>query len=546
MYNNESKKTHKKIHIKTQKKKPNDLVNYTTNNNLIINKINDKLNLEAAKLISENKKNEAAEIYIYLVNNGYNKINIINWLVAYSINNYNNYLYNKYKNEITNKNKLKYLINIFFNKEKVNFDLFTNNNYNTLLEDINELYNNDEILKEIDLFNFFYTVNFNNPLLFKYLNKIYYNINPTNYIKKYKHNNNFSNNIGIYCLHNQSPAFKNCFEVLYYLSLKINIILYLECLETEFDIKYKDFLNINSNHNIQIIFIKDESDNKVINLMKNNNHKLLLFINGFYLRKNIVLEHPAFKIINYLELPSIYNNTIYDYNLIDKYAYNIIKSKNKNIDNDYNFILLDIPYIMSPYCCNFNNIEPIYNQDKIEIGLISNGNAKICDKIIFIVNQILEKNKNIFLNIYTYCENEWLLKHFFKYKNRIKIKSYNNNNYMNELQENLLYLDTIIYNGHSTAMEIFASKRPLICYKNTSKYFGSISSTMIEYLGLLDELCADNVNDYINIILHHLENKENYYKMYTKFINKINETGFTNNKIYTDNLYEKLNEILVK
>jgi hypothetical protein len=111
------------------------------------------------------------------------------------------------------------------------------------------------------------------------------------------------------------------------------------------------------------------------------------------------------------------------------------------------------------------------------------------------------------------------------------------------LQNNILFLDTSICNGHSTAMEILSSYRPYISYKNEDYYFGSISYNMIEHINMESELSANNLIDYIKLALYHLKSKENYDLLFKKFIKNLNESKIIDNKFYATDLYNQIKHL---
>jgi hypothetical protein len=520
----------------------------------IKNKIHDKLFLDAnSKIMSKDKNDnkEGENLYIYLYKNGYNKQNILNWLAMFTSNyDISMNIYNNQYNLINTESKLKLLYNIFFNKDKYNFK-FTSNNFNYLLNQINEIYvYDDNIINKIDLYNYLYTCNMNSlkyfDLIKSFCNKYYIenklNLENTNNIEKY------NKSIGIYCLYDQSPAFKHSIEVINYLADYNNIILYIETTKENFnnDIYHKYV----SHQNIKTEFIKDLSNESLIQLMNNYSHNILIFIYGLYCRGGVVLSHPAKYTLHYLDTPIFYTTQIFDYNLIDKYKYNLLnqiymknhKTSIKN-ENNFKFINLNVPYHMTPITnqCEFKN--PEYKNERIQIGLISNSSVKICDKIILIINKLLHYNQNIYINIYTFTNQEWLLSNILKYKERIEIKLYDNLNFKYELQNNILFLDTSICNGHSTAMEILSSYRPYISYKNEDYYFGSISYNMIEHINMESELSANNLIDYIKLALYHLKSKENYDLLFKKFIKNLNESKIIDNKFYATDLYNQIKHL---
>jgi hypothetical protein len=526
--------------ILTKKLKLSNNINKISSN--VKTKIYDKLFDDARRYIEEDTNfTRSTDIYLYLINNNYNKENITKWLSCnatdYDVRKYafNNLL--KW-GKITDEDKLKMFIDMISNKSKYDFDM---RQYDNVLQTINKMMDNEQLCNKIDLFYIIYYSDFNSP---NWLNHIKYFCNA---IQPYDntYHPTLGNitadkliNLGIYTLYDQSPAFKHSIEVISFLSEIVPITLYVE--GTTIDSKYDKY--IKDKANLKIEFIGDKTDEELTNIMKKYNHIFLIFIYGFYKRHNVVLAHPAKYTFHYLDTYNIYTKRLYDFNIVDKYSYNYLKKYNPDVENEFGLVKLDVPVHMYPTCNECSIQRPKYNSDKIQIGLIIN-ECKICDKIINIINKILSKNKNIFLTIYTYCDKTWLLRHFNKYHSRIDVKSYDNNNYMNELQNNLLYIDSVLYNGHSTSMEILKCNRPLIAFKNKSKYFGLVSSNIIKHIDMCNELCADTVDKYIELVLKHLKTKDSYYKLYDKFVANMEKSKILDNKHYAKELYNKLSEL---
>ena len=507
-------------------------------------KMHDKLFQDARKYIDEDKNfKEGTDIYLYLINNDYNKENITKWLLFNSTDyNIRKYAFNNLlrQGKVSDEDKLKMFIDMISNKSKYDFDM---RQYDNVLQTVNKMMDNENLCNKLDLFNIIYYSDFSSQP--NWFNRIKYYCNAfQSYDKTYQPTlGNITEdkltNLGIYTLYDQSPAFKVGIEVISFLSEMVPITLYVE--GTTIDSKYDKY--VKDKANLKIELIGGKTDEELINMMKNNNHIFLIFIYGFHKRRNVVLAHPAKYTFHYLDLYNIYTKRLYDFNIIDKYSYNYLKNLNPDVENDFGLVKLDVPVHMHPVCNECSIQRPEYNSDKINIGLIVN-ECKLCNNTINIINKILSKNKNIFLTIYTYCDKTWLFSNFNKkYHSRIDVKSYDNNNYMNELNNNLLYIDTILCSSHSTAMEILKCNRPFVAFKNKTKYFGLVSSNIIQHIDMCNELCADTVDKYIELVLKHLQTKDAYYKLYDKFVANMEKSKILDNKNYAKELYDKLSEL---
>ena len=296
-----------------------------TINNLnkeITNKLHDKLFQEANKKIDNGENNnDAADIYLYLHKNKYNPDNIGKWLLHnspdYKIRKYYFNLLDK-DNKINDEDRLKFYVDLISNKTKYNLDM---KYYPHCLDKINKLMDIENVCNKIDLFIIMYYSDFTNNNFFNHIKYFCNTIQPYDKIFQPTLGNITTDkltNLGIYTLYNQSPAFKHCVEVLSYLSGLVDITLYIE--GTEIDTKYDKY--IKDRNNLRIELIGGKTDEEVINLIKSNNHIFLIFIYGFFKRRNVVLAHPAKYTFHYLDAPTLYSNHIYDYNIIDKYNYN--------------------------------------------------------------------------------------------------------------------------------------------------------------------------------------------------------------------------------
>jgi hypothetical protein len=503
-------------------------------------KMHDKLFQDARKYIDEDKNfKEGTDIYLYLINNDYNRENITKWLLFNSTDyNIRKYAFNNLlrQGKVSDEDKLKMFIDMISKKSKYDFDM---RQYDNVLQTVNKMMDNENLCNKIDLFNIIYYSDFSSqPNWFNHIKYFCNSIQPYN--KTYQPTlGNITEdkliNLGIYTLYNQSPVFKHSVEVISFLSEIVPITLYVE--GTAIDSKYDKY--VKDKANLKIELIGGKTDEELTSMMKNNNHIFLIFIYGFQKRRNVVLAHPAKYTFHYLDAYNIYTKRLYDFNIIDKYSYNYLKNSIPDIENHFGLVKLDVPVHMHPTCNECSIQRPEYNPYQIRVGLILN-ECKLCNNTINIINKILSRNKNIFLTIYTYCDKSWLLNNFKKYHSRIDVKSYDNNNYMNELQNNLLYIDTILYSGHSTSMEILKSNRPLIAFKNKSKYFGLVSSNIIKHIDMCNELCADTLDKYIELVLKHLQKKDDYYKLYDKFVNNLEKSLILDNKKYAEELYKTL------
>jgi len=396
-----------------------------------------------------------------------------------------------------------------------------------------ELFKNKTILEKYypDPFNFSRYSNIDN------LNNIEstISINTKNkYDNSYIKSHNKIERLGIYILpKHASPGFKNFRRILNFIKDKFDIYLFLDNKKEDLDDDDMEFIKDINN----IFYLSNLTDNAVADLMYEKKLTMLISIYGFYMRKNVMLMKPAPIIISYQEPPVIYPESCYDYNLIDRYLYDSLK-KYANIDETkFKFINLDIFILPVPFYSKFNNlIRPFYNKKKIKIGLIVYS-PKISHELVKLVNRII-KIKNVYITIYGFNNIRWL-KNLFP-SEKIIISSYENTNPV-KLQDNILFIDSVNYNNHSTALEILKLKIPFIGYKNIKRYHGLFSESLIKIIGMENYLLADNIDDYVKKVKLCICNEEVYYKLYDRFVNKLDKSKILSDEFYSEKLSETIN-----
>ena len=342
--------------------------------------------------------------------------------------------------------------------------------------------------------------------------------------------------LGIYLLpKDASPGFKNFRRIIQYLKEKFNIYLFLDNKIEDIDDDDKQFIDGVS----EIYYVSEMSDRELGDLIYDKRLTILLAIYGFYKRKSMILMKPASIIVSFQEPPIIYPTTCYDYNLIDINLLNILKKYAKIDTHKFNFITLKNFILPIPYYSKFNSItSPIYNPDCIRIGIVMYA-PKICYNIIKLIENVIAINPNILVTIYGWVNKEWI-KSLLPSK-QVQIDQYDNTNPV-KLLENILFLDPIFINGHSTALEIIKLKRPLIGYLNRYKYLGCFSQSIIKTINMDGYLIEDNIKDYTKLVRLYTYNEDVYYKFYNKFIKKLDESKILSDEHYANNLAKTLNE----
>lgn len=479
-----------------QENKTNNAINFLKNNNI-------KIDLDANnfnKLKSDQKKN----IYMHLNSN----------------------------DDIDTK-KITFLTDVLSFKDKYSL---TENEMEYFTNELEKFYENEKLLESIfiDPFNFTRFSNFNNLNKLQFLLK---NNESVNRDFSYLKNHNKIEKLGIYMLpKSASPGFKNFRKIVNTLKKKLDLYLFIDDSQTSMDACDKTFFDDVK----EIIYVSKLSDSQLEDLLSEKQLTIMIYIYGLYKRKAVVLKKPLPIQVSFQEPPVIYPNDIYDYNFIDKYLYELLLEYAKIDESKYNFITLKDNFILPmPYYSNTLQVtEPKYNPKCIKIGVIAYS-PKISHELVRIIKRIISLGPNIYVTIYGFVDKKWINDLFNS--DHVLHDTYNNT-YPDKLLGNLLYIDSISYNNHSTALEILKLKRPFFGYKNINKYHGCFSYSLMKSLKMDKYFLTDNIDDYVNLIKLYTYNEHVYKRMYHKFIKKLDESKILSDNNYVDDFTNTLNE----
>ena len=491
-----------------------------------------KCNL-AAKLIEKGLKDDVILIYKELYCVDYNKFNIGIWLIQNDTSSYINNIFQELvklnENDQNDENniwllKKEFYTRCLFNPHKYDLSLNDIDNYQ---KDFSNLLSNQYFLKinKIDFFTF---------SVFSNINKIHYikYLIPEEEVKKHRkdvfHIKNKTKKIAFLCIPiEKSPVFYVYIEIFYYLSiLHPNIIIFLDNKKEDLN-EYATLLL----KKCTLYFIKDLNDDELYDKIKLENIDILISQYGHFQRMNILLRKPCKILIRGLDGECFFPDYLVDYNLSNKI--NLKFTKIIKLNNYMPF--------MKKTNFELTFLKPIYNKSNIKIGLITTG-MKLSKDLIIVIKNILQ-NDNVLLTIYSFGTKEYLQKilDIFDEKKLI-IKTYDNST-NEELKSNLFYLDTFLFNNHSTALEILSAYRPIISYYNKNHYFGSVSYSMIESINMIKELSASNSQSYYNLVMKYINSEESYNKMFEKFCICIKKSKILDNKNYAEEFYKKIDAI---
>ena len=339
--------------------------------------------------------------------------------------------------------------------------------------------------------------------------------------------------LGIYILPKEaSPAFKNFKMVINFLKKYFNLYIFLENSENDLDECDKEIIS-----NTNFYFISDKTDDELCDFIYDKKLTLLISIYGFWKRQNTFKKKPVPVMINFLEPTLIYPKYFYDYNLIDE---NINEVLEPYLDKTkFGTLILRNTFIFPiPYYSNYNKLkEPKLNLDDIRLGIILHG-AKISYKLVKLLREILSISPKIKITIYGYFKENWI--HKLLDSDQVTHEKYDHKN-PDKLLDNILYIDTIISNNHSTALELIKLKRPIISYFNKKKYHGSFSQSIIKNINMEKYLIAKNIKQYKNLVKLYISSEKIYNKLYSKFKKNIDDSKILSYENYAKCFSDALN-----
>ncbi len=350
----------------------------------------------------------------------------------------------------------------------------------------------------------------------------------------YVKNHNKIEKLGIYLLPKEaSPAFKNFKMVINFLKKHFDLYIFLE--NNEYDMDECDkFILSNTNH----YYIANKSDGELFDFIYDKQLTLLISIYGFWKRQNTFKGKPVPVMVNYLEPSIIYPTYFYDYNLVDEHIDEVLKTVLDT--NKFKTMVLKDTFIFPiPYYSNFKTLkDPVYNPEDIRLGVILHG-AKISYKLVKLLKEIISISPKIKLTIYGYFKDGWVKKLFDS--DQVVHDKYDHKN-PDKLLDNILYIDTIIYNNHSTALELLKLRRPLISYFNNKTYHGSFSQSIIKNINMEKYLLAKNITQYKKLVELYISNEKTYNKLYQKFVKNIDDSKILSFENYAEKLANSLND----
>lgn len=393
-----------------------------------------------------------------------------------------------------------------------------------------KFYSNIQLLKnnQIEPYNFTRFSNINN---LNNTNFLFNNINSNNQIIK-KHNKIIR--LGFYILpRNKSPGFNNFRAIVPHLAKHFNLYFFLDN-----DKSLLDNYDINFFKDATVFYVNELNSYQLYEKIKSIDLSLLIYIYGFYKRKELVLKKPCNIQIHFQEPPVIYPKSCFDFNLIDIHLYEILRKYSNLNFNNYGFINLKKNFILPiPFYSDYSKIfTPNINSDNINIGVICY-DPKICHKFIDLVNNIIKLSNKITFTFYGNIDCQWF--NILFDSPQIKKDIYNNK-YPDKLLNNYLFIDTINYNNHSTALEILKLKIPFIGFTNYKRYNACFSQSLLKSIKMENELLVDSSKKMVKLIEKYINDKQFYLQMCSKLSSNIDK--YFTYEYYSDDFIDTLNQ----
>lgn len=243
-------------------------------------------------------------------------------------------------------------------------------------------------------------------------------------------------------------------------------------------------------------------------------------------RINLIDNESASNVISYLAFPGTTANNIYDFIITDK----IVTPEHKQEFYSEKFLYMPESYqVNNGYKINSKNNRENYDisEDVFVLGCL-NQSFKL-DPIFF----------NLWLNILKKCESAilWLLNDNDEMISNIKSYALNKidldriifadrveySRHLERIGIIDLALDTRVYNGHTTSIEMIQAGVPVVTCMG-DHFASRVSASILKRLGL-EELIAHNYTDYENKIVSLINDKELYNKIKLEINSKLNESS---------------------
>ena len=219
-------------------------------------------------------------------------------------------------------------------------------------------------------------------------------------------------------------------------------------------------------------------------------------------RQNIIDKNCAKFIISYLAFPGTTGNSMYDYIITDT----IVTPETQQRFYQEKFLPLPLTYQVNDGNLNINtesNRKP-YNLPPKGVILGSLNQSFKLDPVMFEAwVEILQKHETAYL--WLLDEGEDMKKNILSYlDNRIDkeriifAERVDRQTHLARIRNIDIALDTRVYNGHTTSIEMIQSGIPLVTLEG-DHFASRVSSSLLHALGI-EELITKNIDDYKDVV----------------------------------------------
>ena len=282
-------------------------------------------------------------------------------------------------------------------------------------------------------------------------------------------------------------------------------------------------------NSLKLIDISSKSLDEIEEICKNLEIDIVIDLNGFtqYSKPEIFYRRVAPIQINYLGYPGTLGSNMADYLICDSkiipnefYEYYFEKiislpdcyqpndDKQKISEEIFNRSDLNLPENSFVFCC-FNNTLKI--NKKIFYCWMEILN-KVQDSILW----ILEENSITQNNLINEAEKAGIKKDRLIFANRLPVEKH-----LARIKNADLFLDTYPYNAHTTAKDFLYVGVPVLTLKGKS-FASRVAFSLLDNLGVKDELVTDNIEEYKNMAIEIATNKQLYLNIKEKINKKKN------------------------
>ncbi len=262
-------------------------------------------------------------------------------------------------------------------------------------------------------------------------------------------------------------------------------------------------------------------------------------------RQSILNDNSAKFIISYLAFPGTTGSSLYDFMLTDK---TVTPGTQQNYFEE-KFLFLPNTYQVNNGEVNITEITTRESFGLPADGLILgslNQSFKLDPVLFEIWLQIIQKHDNTYL--WLLDENDEMKKNINNFigdridlKRIIYAKRLDYPEHLSRIQHIDIALDTRIYNGHTTSVEMIQSCIPLVTLKG-NHFASRVSASLLEALNM-DELITTNIDDYKETVSSLIENKTMRNKIKNTMRVQLKESSLLDIKLFAESFQKTILKI---